>query len=136
MRPVIQVWAAELPEQVTRDPLFVAGGGSYLDEMLRAAGLENIAAKYPDSYPRGSVEWLIAAAPQLLIDTAKDPVSAADYWARWPSIPAVAAGHVIEIPTGNLTLPGPYLDRALRDLVAAIHGAAPLIEPLETGAVP
>jgi len=106
-----------------REPLYLVGGGSYLSAMLDAAGLDNAAAKYSDAYPRVSLEWLIAAAPQLIIDSSAEPVSAVEYWSRWSSIPAVAQGRVIAVPQGLVTLPGPDLDRSLQTLVAAIRKA-------------
>jgi iron complex transport system substrate-binding protein len=108
---------------VQRDPLFVVGGGSYLNSMLDAAGLDNVAAEYSEAYPRLSLEWLIAAGPRVIIDSSADPVSAIEHWSRWTSIPAVAEDRVIAVPQGLVTLPGPYLDRSLRTLVAAIRGA-------------
>ncbi len=108
---------------VERDPLYVVGGGSYLNAMLDAAGLDNAAAAYAEAYPRVSLEWLIASGPQLIIDSSADPVAAREFWSRWPSIPAVADDRVIAVPQGLVTLPGPYLDRSLRTLDAAIRGA-------------
>jgi len=108
---------------VQRDPLYLVGGGSYLDAMLDAAGLDNAAAEYLEAYPRVSLEWLIAAEPQVIIDSSEDPVAAIEHWSRWTSIPAVAAGRVVAIPQGLVTLPGPYLDRSLRTMVAAIRSA-------------
>lgn len=108
---------------VQRDPLYVVGGGSYLNSMLAAAGLDNAAAHYAEAYPRISLEWLIAAAPRVIIDSSADPISAAEHWSRWTSIPAVAEGRVVAVPQGLVTLPGPYLDRSLRTLVSAIRRA-------------
>jgi iron complex transport system substrate-binding protein len=106
-----------------RDPLYLVGGGSYLNSMLDAAGLDNAAVEYSDAYPRVSLEWLIAAEPQVIIDSSEDPVSAIEHWSRWTSIPAVAESRVVAIPQGLVTLPGPYLDRSLRTMVAAIRSA-------------
>jgi iron complex transport system substrate-binding protein len=108
---------------VQRDPLYVVGGESYLNAMLDAAGLDNVAAEYPEAYPRVSLEWLIAAGPQVIIDSSADPVNAVAHWSRWVSIPAVAEGRVVAVPHGLVTLPGPYLDRSLRTMVAAIRSA-------------
>ncbi len=118
-----------------RDPLYVVGGGSYLNSMLDAAGLDNQAAEYAEAYPRVSLEWLIAAGPQLIIDSSDDPVSAIEHWSRWVSIPAVAEGGVIAVPQGLVTLPGPYLDRSLRTMVAAIRSADEVSDAAE-GAKP
>ena len=106
---------------ITRDPLYVAGGGSYLNSMLEAAGVDNAAAEYAEAYPRVSLEWLIATQPQVIIDSADDSMSALEHWSQWPSIPAVADGRVVAVQQGMVTLPGPYLDRSLRTLVAAIR---------------
>jgi len=106
-----------------RDPLFVVGRGSFIDSMLMAAGAENLANVFAEPYPRVSLEWLIAAAPELILDASEDPESAAAYWARWPSLPAVAAGRVVGIPASEVTLPGPHPERALARLAAAIHPA-------------
>ena len=114
---------------IQRDPLYVAGAGSFLDEMLRASGIENVAARYAEPYPRVAVEWLIDVAPEIIIDSADDATSAKEYWSRWPSLPAVSEGRVVEVPRGIVTLPGPFLDRSLRTLVAAIRAA-------EVGATP
>jgi ABC-type Fe3+-hydroxamate transport system substrate-binding protein len=91
--------------------------------MLEAAGLDNMAAEYTEAYPRVSLEWLIAAGPQVIIDSSADPINAVEHWSRWMSIPAVAEGRVVAVPHGLVTLPGPYLDRSLLTMVAAIRSA-------------
>lgn len=106
---------------IQRDPLYVVGGGSYLAEMMQAAGAENAAADFSEPYPRVSLEWLIAAAPEVILDSSDDPLPAAEFWGRWPSLPAVASGRVVSIPAALITLPGPHPERALRSLAEALH---------------
>ncbi len=103
-----------------REPLFIAGRGSFLDALLGAAGAQNLGASFADAYPRVSDEWLLAAAPDVILDASADPEPAARYWARWPSLPAVADARVIALAASEVTLPGPYLERALRALRAAL----------------
>jgi iron complex transport system substrate-binding protein len=105
---------------IQRDPLYVVGQGSFIDAMLHAAGGENPAAVFPEAYPRASVEWLIEAAPQVILDATDDPEDAQRHWSRWPSLPAVSSGRTVAIPP-DLMLPGPYLDRSLRLLARALH---------------
>jgi iron complex transport system substrate-binding protein len=107
-----------------REPLFVVGRGSFIDEMLGAAGASNLGAEVAERYPRVSLEWLVAAAPEVLLDASDDPTPAAEYWGRWPSLPAVGAGRVVALGPGLATLPGPWLDEALWVLARAVHGAA------------
>jgi iron complex transport system substrate-binding protein len=111
-----------------RDPLFVVGRGSFVDDMLASAGAENAAREFAEPYPRVAREWLLAAAPELLLDASGETASepAARYWARWPSLPAVRAGRVVELAPGAVTLPGPWLDRALALLADAVQGPAPV----------
>ena len=107
-----------------REPLFVAGRGSFLDEMLAMAGARNLGAELGETWPRTSVEWLVGAAPEVILDSDSDPAPAARYWARWPSLPAVEHGRVVAVDAGDVTLPGPDLDRALVKLARALHGDA------------
>jgi iron complex transport system substrate-binding protein len=106
-----------------REPLYVVGSGSYLDTMLECAGAENLARAFSDPYPRVSLEWLIAAAPELIVDAADPVAEVRTHWAHWPSLPAVAHGRVAAVDHA-ITIPGPYLDRSLAQLSAAVHAPA------------
>src|SRR5262249_2785507 len=58
---------------IQREPLFVVGAGSYLDEMLRAAGAVNAGAALGGPYPRAGLGWLSAAAPALILAARERP---------------------------------------------------------------
>jgi iron complex transport system substrate-binding protein len=105
-----------------REPLYLVGQGTFLDEMLALAGASNLGAAFPETWPRTSLEWLVDAAPEVILDSDSDREPAGDYWARWPSIPAVRSRRVVPLAAGRITLPGPDLDRALVALARAIHG--------------
>jgi ABC-type Fe3+-hydroxamate transport system substrate-binding protein len=107
-----------------REPLFIIGRGSFIDEMLAAAGAQNLGAEVSGHYPRVSLEWLVDVAPEVLLDSSADAEPAAAHWARLPSLPAVRAGRVVALDEGVTTLPGPWLDRALFALARALHGDA------------
>ncbi len=111
-----------------RDPVFVVGSGGFIDELLAVAGADNLGAGFGEPYPQVAVEWLIDAAPDVLIDMSDEPGDPLDYWSRWPAIPAVASGRVLHLEPQIVTLPGPFLDRALLALVAALHGPAAAAE--------
>lgn len=112
---------------VDRSPLFVVGSETFIDEMLDAVGAENVAASLGTGYPRGSIEWVIATRPQLLLDMTPGSDESHAFWSRWPSLPAVAHDRVLTLDASRISLPGPELDRALRELAIAVHG--PAIEP-------
>ncbi|MBW2360785.1 MAG: ABC transporter substrate-binding protein [Deltaproteobacteria bacterium] len=107
-----------------REPLYVVGGGSFLAAMLAAVGAENVAGGIAEAYPRVSLEWLIAARPEVILDASQTPEPAVQFWQRWPSLPAVADGRVVTISAAEVTLPGPHLERALAIISAALADEA------------
>lgn len=110
-----------------RSPLYLVGDDTFLDELLEAVGAENLGARLAGGYPRGSLEWLVAAGPALLLDLSpqsEGPGDALAFWRRWPSLPAVQTGRVLALDATTISLPGPDLDRALRVLAEAVHGRA------------
>ena len=108
---------------VDRSPLFIVGADTFLDEMLESVGARNLGRTLAKGYPRGSIEWLIGVGPELLLDMTPGAERASDFWARWPSIPAVGAGRVVDVDASRVSLPGPDIDQALRELAVAVHGA-------------
>jgi len=125
-RQAAEARAAGLPRPRTllilqREPLFVVGRGSFVDEMLDAAGAENLGRAFDEPWPRVSREWLLAAAPELIIDGSDVAGDALAYWSKWPSLPAVRDGRVVAVPQGSVALPGPWLDRSLERLAALLH---------------
>ncbi len=107
-----------------RDPVFVAGSGSFLDEMLSSAGCDNLARELGEGYPRAALEWVVSAAPDVILDMSLDATGnrPSDYWGRWPTIPAVSSQRVLHLDAELVTMPGPALDRALRAIARALHG--------------
>ena len=105
---------------VQRDPLYVAGAGSFVDDMLAIVGARNVAANITEAWPRTSVEWLIAVAPEVIVDSSRDPEPPTEFWSAWPSIPAVASGRLVAA-NSSITLPGPWLDRSLVKLLTAVR---------------
>lgn len=128
--------ARESPSVVVvlqRDPLFVVGRGSFIEEMLQVVGAANVAAGFEDAYPRVNLEWLLAAAPEVLIDMDPSTEEAGRFWSRWPALPAVRSGRVLRLDPELVTLPGPDLDRGMQALAAAIFAGPRARGP--TGAV-
>ncbi len=114
---------------VQRDPYFVAGKGSYIDELLEVLGYENAAGGIADPWPNISAEALLALAPDALVDAAtenpaEDPEA---YWSRFAPMPAVRDGRVRRLIDDAAVRPGPGLAEALSTLEASI--APPSGEP-------
>jgi iron complex transport system substrate-binding protein len=108
---------------VQRDPLYVAGSGGFVSELIDIAGGENVFADLPSPYPRVSLEVLAARAPEVILDTAAEPErgeagvrEARAFWSRF-----AWAKRVEVIPRGVLTLPSPDLPKAAWMLRTRLH---------------
>jgi iron complex transport system substrate-binding protein len=105
-----------------REPIFVVGRGNFIEEMVQAAGATNLGAEFADAYPQVTVEWVVARAPEVLLDMSLEPEEPASYWSRWPSLPALARGRVLRLDPALVSMPGPHLDRALEKLAVGLYG--------------
>jgi iron complex transport system substrate-binding protein len=107
---------------VGRDPLVVAGPGSYPDALLRLAGGENVVGG-ERAWPVYPLERAVAADPAVVIDAAVlEPPEGIH---RLDAVPAVRRGAVARLRDDAALRPGPRLARALDELQQALHGAGP-----------
>lgn len=110
--------AARFPERtafvvIGEDPLYTAGPGSYVDDVLRLAHLHNVVPKSGTPWPAYSEERLVVDQPDVLI--VADGTSLRG--APWQRLRAVREGHVVTLPTDVLMQPGPEVAVALRMVV-------------------
>ena len=101
---------------LTRRPLVLAGPASYLGELIELAGGENIANGAGGAWPRVGWEFLVASAPEVIIDLSMDGVGSAAAlaaWKRHSGLPAVAEARVYAPETGLFARPGPRLGQAV-----------------------
>jgi iron complex transport system substrate-binding protein len=118
--------ASSLPRRrvllvIGRDPLVVAGPGSYPDALLRIAGGTNVVGGNRP-WPVYPVERAVADDPDLVVDAAvNEPAETID---RLAAIPAVRAGRVVRLPDDRALRPGPGLASALRQVLSAVHPEA------------
>ena len=135
----VRVRAEGLPRRrvllaVGIEPLYVAGPGSYLDELIGAAGGSNVAADALAPFQLLSIEAALERMPEVIIDTSDNRAGAArgrvlGTWARWPFLPAVRERRVYVVDPTALSIPGPRLP-AMAELIAQfvhpeVFGEAP-----------
>ena len=108
---------------VGREPLIVAGGGSFPDELLRVCGAENVAGGAVP-WPVYPLEKAVADDPAVVVDAA--PLEPREGIRRLEAIPAVRRGAVLRLESDDLIRPGPRMVRALGGLCRGVHpGAGP-----------
>lgn len=111
---------------VGREPLFVAGPGSYLDELVAVAGGSNVAADVGSSFAQVSLEAMLARRPQVVIDLSDNRPAAPrgpgpGTWGEWPLLPAVVEHRVWFVDPSRLSIPGPRLAEMAAELGRLIH---------------
>ncbi len=113
---------------VGEDPLFVAGGGTFIDELITIAGGTNIAGDSLSKYPRLSIEEVVSRAPEVILYTSfnyeltpQREARAKELWSAYPSLPAVREGRIYGLVADDVTLPGPRLVLGVEEMARAIH---------------
>lgn len=108
---------------VGHQPLVAVGQDTYLDELLKIAGGINIADSAGQQWPQLSIEYVIDAAPDVIVDgrMGTDPASPNGYWSRYRLIPAVRSHNVYGYPQDLMLHPGPRVWQALDLLARLIH---------------
>ncbi|MEE9229288.1 MAG: helical backbone metal receptor [Acidobacteriota bacterium] len=110
----------------TLQNLYTTGRGTFLHEMIRLAGGENLFGDSRIPYPKLSKEEIIARDPEVIVE----PVSATSYngarpdlgvWQRLGSLSAVRSGRLHLLEGDYVLIPGPRIGQALRDLDRVIR---------------
>lgn len=122
---------------VGRDPLYVAGPGSHIDEMIRLVGGRNVAADAASPYQQMSLEAILERSPEVIVDASDNRTDAergrvAGTWGRWAFLPAVRDERVYQVAPGRLVIPGlrlPEMTRLMGKLVQPeVFGEATAVE--------
>jgi iron complex transport system substrate-binding protein len=112
---------------VGHSPLVGVGGGSFLDDLIVMAGGTNVAAA-GGNWPHLSLEFVLAQAPEVIIDTAMgteaSTTDAADFWKQLETLPAVQQDRVYALRELTLLRPGPRVGEALLLLARLIQPQA------------
>jgi len=108
--------------EVWNDPLMTAGKGTFVDEMIRLAGAENVGAEV-EGWATFSLEQVVAADPDIIIaGTYTEDPSAVAARPGWEGIRAVKEGRVYPVEDPDLvTIPGPRLVQGLEWMARLLH---------------
>lgn len=109
--------------EIWNDPLMTAGPGTFIDELISAAGGENIAHDARGEWPQFSAEAVIKRDPEVVILTGFNKAEALARPA-WQGISAYRLGRVHEVHPDLLVRPGPRLVQGLEELAKILHPEA------------
>jgi iron complex transport system substrate-binding protein len=108
---------------VGHSPLVAVGRGVYLDELIAMAGGENVAARAGGAWPHLSLEFVLAQAPEVIIDTSAcmGVGGGAGFWRELSILPAVRDRRVHVYTDYSLLRPGPRVAQVLEAVARMIH---------------
>ncbi len=115
--------AGEVPAGVT-----TAGPGTFIDDLIRITGGENVFGSLDAEYPDVSLEAIVAAAPDVIIEAQPEAEASAeltqrvmDVWRRLRSLPAVETNRIYVITDDNVLIPSPRMTETARRLAGLLH---------------
>jgi iron complex transport system substrate-binding protein len=111
--------------------LVVAGGGSYLSELISIAGGANVFADSSQAYVKTSLESILRRNPDVLIDMGEmaDTVGVTELakrnvvnlWSGQPTLKAVRERHVFAVASDIFVVPGPRMVDAAQSFVGMLQ---------------
>jgi iron complex transport system substrate-binding protein len=103
------------------DPLMTAGSGTFIDEMIKTAGGENVGAAVK-GWANFGAEQLVAANPDIYIANNADAVAKAKANTGFANIKAIKAGQVVPLQDENIVnRPGPRMVQGLKWFFETLH---------------
>ena len=116
-RPVVSVFY-----QIWEQPLMTLNGEHLFNAVVRLCGGRNVFADLPALAPQVNIEAVLAVDPEVIVvavDDKDSPLLAA--WERWPSLSAVAHGHVYSIARERLVRHSPRILEGADELCAILE---------------
>ena len=107
------------------DPLYVAAGDTFIDDLLKITGAQNALPSGMKGWPQISIEPLIASSPDLVLfpDRSLRPEQLEQIFAhdaRWRTITAIREKRYVPVDEDLFTRPGPALPAAASALNAIL----------------
>lgn len=103
---------------------WVAGPGSFIDELITLAGGQNIAHEALAPWVQLSMEYILSADPEVIIVANGKHGLSIEKVSRMPgyeSMTAVKKGAVYEVDSDPGTRPGPRIAHGLEEMARVIH---------------
>lgn len=110
--------AAKVYWEVWNAPYMSAGASSFINDVIKAAGGQNIFSDLPDAYPMVSEESIISRQPAVILIPASTGMAAEAVGLRngWADIPAVKGSRVFVVDDNVYTRPGPRVADVVLEL--------------------
>ena len=103
--------------------LWTSGGGSFIDDVITAAGGTNIAGDVEEQYLQLSMEELLAKDPDvILVAIPEEQAESLTSRPGWSSLRAVKEGRVYFPDPDLISRPGPAVVEGIKEIAAWLRG--------------
>lgn len=109
---------------VSLNPIMLAGKNTFINELLTAAGVDNIAIDQPVNYPVFSREEILKRNPEYIITTGNasgDVSQIRSGYSEWRNVEAVRKNKIIMVDADMFLRPGPRFVMALEELYEKLN---------------
>lgn len=108
------------------DPPMVAGSGTFIHEIIEAAGGRNVFADAPGLWPQVGIEQLLTRDPDVLILATGEPRTGMADALRarpgWRNLRAIREGRLHFVSGDSVNRPGPSVTQTVRRFADVLHG--------------
>lgn len=108
--------------QVWDQPLYTLGGRQIVSDALAVCGARNVFADLRQPAPQVNVETVLQRDPDIILAGEARQLEA---WNAWPSLKAVANGHLLVVPDKGLERPSGQMIDATARLCALLEATVP-----------
>jgi len=131
-RPVVSVFY-----QIWEQPLMTLNGEHLFSDVVRLCGGRNVFSDLPALAPQVDIEAVLAVDPEVIVVAADDNDSLLlAAWERWPSLSAVAHGHVYAVTRERLVRHSPRILEGAEELCVILDGVREYISRLQGAPTP
>jgi iron complex transport system substrate-binding protein len=128
-RPRVRTLLVFGRERLALRGIYVSGGVGFLQDMLTAAGADNVFADVKSESVQADTEQIISRHPDAIIEVraqneafpSGDRDAERRAWNGLGSVPAVKNGRVIFLFDDRIVVPGPRVADGTRELAKALH---------------
>lgn len=109
-----------------------AGPGTFINELMELAGANNVLATSPIAYPKVSLELVLSADPEVILDMGdfahvegrpmEPEAKLLELWSRYGNLRAVQSHSVRQVGSEIFIRPGPRMAEAARQLRRMLNG--------------
>jgi iron complex transport system substrate-binding protein len=107
--------------QIWEHPLMTLNGKHLVSDVVRLCGGRNVFDALPSLAPQVDIEAVLAADPDVIIVAADEDSPMLSGWRQWPSMSAVAHGHIYAIGRDRLVRHGPRILEGAEQLCAILQ---------------